>query len=817
MARRGPLETLWDYRRRLLVAAAASLALHALLARGLAVTHLGLEGNQAADTAAVKILKPKRRSDYRLEVPASPRTDRPAHERPLDVKVAPPQAAPRTVAAPNPADRRVATRRAADAPPLQPIARPEAAPQPLKAAAALDRGGATAPQEQVDTSVVGAAAPGETPVQPSPAAAAPLAAAERAVAAVVAAPRPREVALLERLAAASTPRQPAEAAMPLAVAAAAPARSSTVASRLTTEVAQAPLAPAAASAAATAAPAAQPLSRRLLARVAELPTISRPLAGAGAGMGDVASDSPIGRDQGNAAPLVAPAGAPLGRSTGASAAAIDASAAMLAPQLAASTAAATGAAGGGAATTGLAQSGLAAAGLAPAAVGRTAGGSGLPRDDTSGVTRGGAAAAGDDGEELSVTEEGDVTAPAPLGPATVPLDRIAAVSLPAEGRVRDVAEAFARRAPDKRADRRAGSPGDESAATAARADAVVDRGLDFLARSQQADGRWSLARFAGGTPADVPKLESETAATGLALLSFLGAGHDHFDGPYKDTVRRGLEFLIAAQKPDGDLYIPADDLSNSCSWLYSHGIAAMAVCEAVGMTGDARVKPAAEKACRFIAASQHPDRGGWRYTPASDADLSVSGWMLVALRAGSLAGIDTDPKTLSGVRTLLDAANTPSEPARYLYNPRNPQQRPSRLSSACMTAVGTLMRLHTGWQPADPRVTASARALAAIPASYGSATDKTRDAYLWYYASQVLVHTGGPEWDRWYRGLVDTLTATQETAGPKAGSWNPLGPEPDRWGQYGGRVYVTALHLLALEVPYRHLPTYTAGLRSIEQ
>jgi hypothetical protein len=30
---------------------------------------------------------------------------------------------------------------------------------------------------------------------------------------------------------------------------------------------------------------------------------------------------------------------------------------------------------------------------------------------------------------------------------------------------------------------------------------------------------------------------------------------------------------------------------------------------------------------------------------------------------------------------------------------------------------------------------------------------------------------------------------------------------PDRWGVYGGRIYVTALHLLALEVPYRHLPT----------
>jgi hypothetical protein len=73
------------------------------------------------------------------------------------------------------------------------------------------------------------------------------------------------------------------------------------------------------------------------------------------------------------------------------------------------------------------------------------------------------------------------------------------------------------------------------------------------------------------------------------------------------------------------------------------------------------------------------------------------------------------------------------------------------------------------------------------------------------------VHTGGPEWDAWYAALVEALAAAQETAGAKAGSWDPLGPRPDRWGRYGGRIYVTALHLLALEVPDRRLPTYTAG------
>jgi hypothetical protein len=185
--------------------------------------------------------------------------------------------------------------------------------------------------------------------------------------------------------------------------------------------------------------------------------------------------------------------------------------------------------------------------------------------------------------------------------------------------------------------------------------------------------------------------------------------------------------------------------------------------------------------------------------------------MLVALRAGDLAGMKTDPTALDGVRTLLAASISPSDPSRYAYNPRKPDQRRTDLSVACMTAVGGLMRLHTGETSASPGVVATAQALASIPPSYGSPTTKTRDSYLWYYASQVLVHTGGPKWQAWYAGLVDTLESPQRADGPLAGSWDPLGDTPDRWGEYGGRIYVTTLHILALEVPWRHLPTYATA------
>ena len=402
-----------------------------------------------------------------------------------------------------------------------------------------------------------------------------------------------------------------------------------------------------------------------------------------------------------------------------------------------------------------------------------------------------------------------------------PLPRVAAVVLPAEGRVREIAKPFAQRTKDNRelsAQEKSLAPNRRELLEKSRseAEATVERGLVFLARAQQSDGRWSLGRFPGATKEDGGKLQSDTAATGLALLSFFGAGYDHFEGKHRDTVRRGIEFLLSTQKPDGDLYISADPLSNSCAWLYSHGMATMALCEAVGMTGDEIVRPAAERACDFIATSQHPERGGWRYTPRSDADLSVSGWMLVALRAGQLAKLSTDAETFNRVRTLLDASTTDKPSAPYFYNARNPQQRPSPSSSACMTAVGTLMRLHTGWSKTDPRVIEAGHLLAATLPSFGSpaastSQQKTRDCYLWYYVSQVLVHTGGEGWEEWYRTLSGLLASSQAQTGAQAGSWDPLGATPDRWGAYGGRLYVTTLHLLTLEVPYRHLPTYKVG------
>ena len=52
------------------------------------------------------------------------------------------------------------------------------------------------------------------------------------------------------------------------------------------------------------------------------------------------------------------------------------------------------------------------------------------------------------------------------------------------------------------------------------------------------------------------------------------------------------------------------------------------------------------------------------------------------------------------------------------------------------------------------------------------------------------------------------LIDTQNKDGCSAGSWDPKKPTKDAWGEPGGRLMMTSLSCLTLEVYYRYLPLY---------
>ncbi len=321
-------------------------------------------------------------------------------------------------------------------------------------------------------------------------------------------------------------------------------------------------------------------------------------------------------------------------------------------------------------------------------------------------------------------------------------------------------------------------------------EAAVERGLDWLAAHQSRDGSWSLQGFAVNCKhpqcTAAASVVSDTAGTGLALLPFLAAGYTHKSGKHQQTVARALRWLLDHQYADGGWLAPGDTKP-----MYGHGMSAIALCEAFGMTRDPRLRLPAQKALDFIARAQHPVTGGWRYQPRTPGDTSVLGWQVMALKSGELAGLTVSPQAKEGALRWLKSVETSPNSGQFGYL--------SPSSTPAMTGQGLLCLQLLGTRRTDPRLLAGADYLLKhLP-------QRTSDtSYYWYHATQVMYHMQGKYWKAWNERLRDMLVSTQVTRGTMAGSWDPV----DAREKTGGRICATALRLLMLEVYYRHLPLY---------
>jgi hypothetical protein len=315
-------------------------------------------------------------------------------------------------------------------------------------------------------------------------------------------------------------------------------------------------------------------------------------------------------------------------------------------------------------------------------------------------------------------------------------------------------------------------------------EAAVRRALNWLAAHQFSDGGWRFNHLEGDCQycRHPGSNTSTTGATGLALLCFLGAGETHLHGEHKQTVARGLYYLRARalRTPHGA------DLQEGT--MYAQGIATLALVEAWAMTRDPALEPDAQAAVDFIVAAQDRTGGGWRYYPGQSGDTTVTAWQLMALRSAELGYLSAPRDTWRRAEKFLDAMAHDGG-AFYGY------QKPAR--DDINTAAGLLCRMYQGWPREHEALNRGLAHFAARGPSYD-------DLYFNYYATQVLHHAGGPAWPVWNRKQTGLLLAAQEHQGHESGSFTI----PDKYRRQGGRLYVTCLATLTLEVYYRHLRLY---------
>jgi hypothetical protein len=306
------------------------------------------------------------------------------------------------------------------------------------------------------------------------------------------------------------------------------------------------------------------------------------------------------------------------------------------------------------------------------------------------------------------------------------------------------------------------------------------------------------------------------------LLPFLGAGVAHNRAPdqppqlkhFQENVQKGLAALIRDQVKSGD----EKKIGYLGGNMYSHAIATMALAEAYGLSGDEDLKVPAQRAIKYLVEGQHSTGGGWRYSPGQEGDMSATGWVFLAIRYGQLAGLVIRPTPLARAERFLDACGAGPEEAkmsRYSYTPGT-EAKLSLSAAGLLTReylgwkkdnrdlqAGLLTREYLGWKKDNRDLQAGVKYLMQnLPPE---SSNKLGNLYYYYYATQVLHHMEGSEFDLWNYRMREHLLRLQAREGHRAGSWDPEGAN---YGNRGGRLYTTSMALMTLQVYYRHLPMY---------
>jgi hypothetical protein len=262
------------------------------------------------------------------------------------------------------------------------------------------------------------------------------------------------------------------------------------------------------------------------------------------------------------------------------------------------------------------------------------------------------------------------------------------------------------------------------------------------------------------------------------------------------VVKKGLQWLMAHQDAEGCIG------ERGAKYLYVHAIGSLALSEAYGMTASPLLKEPAQKAIDFLVAAQNPGKG-WRYSPKSgESDTSVTGWAVMALKSAELSSLSFPKSASDGAIAWLDSVTDPAKGYAVGYrakddgNPPVPGTNDAFDNHPTLSAIGVVSRLFVQKKKQEPALSAVNLIVADLPEAKG----KKADPYYWYFGTLALFQydaPDGPQWRRWNESVKAALIPSQQ----KDGSWDE---QAVRWGSEGGRVTITALNTLTLEIYYRY-------------
>lgn len=347
-------------------------------------------------------------------------------------------------------------------------------------------------------------------------------------------------------------------------------------------------------------------------------------------------------------------------------------------------------------------------------------------------------------------------------------------------------------------------------------ESAIDNALDWLRDHQHEDGSWDAATYAvagaaheregdytnaDGTDDQPGWAATRVGVTAWAILAYLGDGHTHSEGDYRETVKTGLRYLRAVQDNDG-CFGPRDD----SYFIICHALATTAFGEAYALTGSAILKGPTQRGVDFLLLAQNADgrgRHGWRYgIKPGDNDTIVTGWCAMALYTARLAELEVPVEAFEGAMRWIEDVTDPNTNITGFITRGGATARLSvaadfKANPEC-EAVSAVLRMLLPGANDDP----VADQLEHIAGHLPTADDALEVDYYYWYWGTLATALGKDVWKRWWptagTTLLDMQRADEENAAT-FGSWDPV----DAWSPAFGRVYATALNTLSLQIGRR--------------
>jgi hypothetical protein len=333
---------------------------------------------------------------------------------------------------------------------------------------------------------------------------------------------------------------------------------------------------------------------------------------------------------------------------------------------------------------------------------------------------------------------------------------------------------------------------------------TIKKGLEYLAKSQYKDGHWEGINGEYAIP-----------CTSLAGMAFLCEGSTLREGKYRDNIRRAVNFILDRQQPNGLLANPAMR-GESGRYMYGHGFALMFLACVVGEEDNAqrrgRLIKACERAAKYTRDAQ-TNRGGWGYVSAKDGsnfdEGSVTITQVQGLRAARNAGVIVPNDAIKDAQKYLQASTNSSGGVTYsLAYGGGGDGRPS------LTAAAVCCGFSFGEYKSD-LVKKWLKFCQVRIGNLGGARRMGHDEYTHYYYAQVVYVLGNDRYKKLFpdaksdelitwKDYRKSLFDEMKSSQSSDGSWST-----GNWtAQSVGAVYVTACYLTMLQLDKAALPMY---------